>query len=68
MVEEVGVRDAVGGGVEGEEEEEEAGDVADTYSYRQHVNVSKYVNILGGDPGYHLPTSQGLDQQDKWHY
>lgn len=68
MVEKVGVGDAVGGGVKGEEEEEEAGDVADTCPYRQHVNVNKYVNILGGDPGYHLPASQGLDQQDKGHY
>lgn len=39
MVEKVGVRDAVGGGVEGEEEEEEVGDIADTCSNRQHVNV-----------------------------
>lgn len=40
MVEKVGVRDAVGGGVEGEEEEEETGDIADTCPYRQHLNVN----------------------------
>ena len=39
MVEKVGVRDAVGGGVEGEEEEEETGDIVDTCPYRQHLNV-----------------------------
>lgn len=41
MMEKVGVRDTVGGGVECEEEEEEVGDVADTFSNCQHVNVNK---------------------------
>lgn len=41
MVEKVGVRDAVGSGVKGQEEEEEAGNIADTCPYRQHVNVNK---------------------------
>lgn len=40
MVEEVGVCDAVGGGVEREDEEDEAGDVADTCSNHQHENVN----------------------------
>lgn len=46
MVEKVGVRDAVGGGVEGEEEEEEVGDIADTFPNRQHVNVNKSQNTM----------------------
>lgn len=72
MVEKVGVRDAVSSGIECEEEEEEVGDVADTCSNRQHVDVSEYlknhINILGGNPGYHLPAGQGFDQKDKGHY
>ncbi len=38
VVEEISVCDAVGGGIEGEEEEEEAGNIADTCSF---VSIDK---------------------------
>lgn len=52
VVQEVGVRDAVDGRVDGEDEEEDVGDIGEP----------------GGNPRHHLPASQGLDEEDEGHY
>lgn len=46
MVEEIGVRDAVSSGIEGEEEEEEVGDVAYTCSNHQYMDICKYESTM----------------------
>lgn len=52
LVQGVSVRDAVDGGVDGEEEEEDVGDVASA----------------GGEAGDHFAAGEGLDEDEVGHY
>ena len=75
VVEEVGVGDAVDGGVDGEEEEEQVAYVPEAGGLgRQHRHTvslqgqMRWCDIPGGDSRDHFTARQGLDEQDERHY